>query len=80
MKSNQFIAEEDNILGARIWDVTEIDEDGNSPRGVHLVTFDKKTVLNLFADYPHNFSAEQIEIVKKERPFWADFFKGRSGA
>ncbi|MDP9832077.1 DUF7675 family protein [Trueperella abortisuis] len=78
MKSNQFIAAEDNIPGAHIWDVTEIDEYGNQPRGVHLVTFDRETVLNLFTDYPHNFTAEQLEIFKKERPFWADFFGDRA--
>ena len=45
--------------------------------GQHLFSFDKQTVFNLFADYPHNLTTEQREIFDKENPYWADFFKDR---
>jgi hypothetical protein len=45
--------------------------------GQHLFSFDKQTVFNLFADYPHNLTIEQREIFDKENPYWADFFKDR---
>ncbi|MDP9806205.1 hypothetical protein J2S70_000787 [Trueperella bonasi] len=78
VKSNQFISDEALREGNQIWDVTEVDEDGNEIIGLHLVTFDKENVLNLFSDYPHNFTAEQVEIFKQERPFWAEFFANRT--
>ena len=77
MKSNQFISDEDLRDSNQIWDVSEVDEHGDLAIGLHLVTFDKENVLNLFSDYPHNFTAEQIEIFKRERPFWAEFFAHR---
>ena len=46
-------------------------------KGVHLFTFDKKKVYNLFRDYPHALTKEQKEIFDKENPYWANFFKGR---
>lgn len=46
-------------------------------RGEHIFSFDKKKCFNLFADYPHNLTDEEIEIFDKENPFWADFFKHR---
>ena len=42
-----------------------------------LITFDKQKFYNLFEDYPHNMSSEEIEIFDKENPFWADFFSDR---
>lgn len=45
--------------------------------GEHLFTFDKKTIFNLFADYPWKLSVEEKVIFDKENPFWADFFKDR---
>lgn len=45
--------------------------------GIHLFSFDKKKTYNLFADYPHNLTAEEKEIFDKENPFWKDFFKDR---
>lgn len=45
--------------------------------GVFLFSFDKKTVFNLFEDYPHKLTAEQKEIFDEENPYWADFFKDR---
>ena len=46
-------------------------------RGEHLFSFDKKKVYNLFRDYPHELSSEQLEIFNKENPFWVDFFSDR---
>ncbi len=45
--------------------------------GLHLFTFDKEVIFNLFADYPYRLSPEQIAIFDKENPFGADFFKDR---
>ena len=45
--------------------------------GQHLFSFDKKTIFNLFADYPHKLTPEQRAIFDKENPYWADFFKDR---
>lgn len=56
----------------RIWWVDNIEE-----TGVFEFSFDKKTVLNLFQDYPWKLTAEQKRIFDKENPFWAGFFKDR---
>lgn len=77
MKSNQFISDEDLASGSRVWEVTELNDLGQPVMGAHLVTFDKDRVFNLFADYPHNFSTEQVAIIKEEMPFWAEFFSAR---
>lgn len=45
--------------------------------GVFEFSFDKKTVFNLFRDYPYKLTSEQKEIFDEENPFWADFFKDR---
>ena len=45
--------------------------------GEHLFSFDKKTIFNLFADYPHKLTPEQRAIFDKENPYWADFFRDR---
>lgn len=39
---------------------------------------DKKTIYNLFGDYPDNMTLEQIALIKEEMPFWADFFEVRT--
>ena len=46
-------------------------------RNGEKVSFDKKKIYNLFADYPHNLTAEEKEIFDKENPYWCDFFKGK---
>ena len=52
--------------------------DSEEPQeGAILFTFDKKTVFNLFADYPHKLTAEQVALFDKENPFWAKFFADR---
>lgn len=46
-------------------------------RGKFLFSFDKKNIFNLFEDYPHNLTKEQIEIFDKENPYWSNFFTDR---
>ena len=45
--------------------------------GVWEFSFDKKTVYNLFADYPHNLTPEQKAMFDRENPYWVNFFKDR---
>lgn len=42
--------------------------------GEYLFSFDKKTVFNLFEDYPYKLTPAQREIFDRENPYWADFF------
>ena len=60
------------IKGGKIWSV---DTDEIGPL---YITFDKKTIYNLFSDYPYNMTQEQVAIVKKEMPYWAKFFRDRT--
>ena len=41
------------------------------------ISFDKKKILNLFEDYPHNFTNNEKQLFDKENPYWRDFFNGR---
>lgn len=41
------------------------------------ISFDKKTVINLWTDY-YSLSPEQKALFDKENPFWADFFAGKA--
>ena len=43
--------------------------------GLHLFSFDKKKVYNLFLDYPWKLSVTEWLTFKKENEFWYDFFK-----
>lgn len=52
--------------------------DNSEYAGIHLFSFDKKTVFNLFQDYPYKLTKEQKEIFDKENLFWADFFRDRT--
>lgn len=56
----------------QIWWVDNSDRDGE-----FVFTFDKETFFNMFADYPHNLTAEQKAIFDKENPFWKEFFSDR---
>ena len=56
----------------KIWWIDNI-----STVGEHLFSFDKKQIFNLFRDYPHNLTKEQVEIFDKENPYWAEFFADR---
>ena len=45
--------------------------------GIMEFSFDKKTIFNLFRDYPMKLTAEQKKIFDKENPYWAEFFSDR---
>ena len=40
--------------------------------GPTFVSFDKKTVYNLWTDYPSKFNSEQKALFDNENPDWAD--------
>lgn len=42
-----------------------------------LISFDKKTIYNLWTDYPQKFTPIQIETIRKEMPYWYKFFENR---
>ncbi len=69
MQSNYF----KNNKSDKIWWKDTSDCDGE-----WIFSFDKKTEFNMFADYPHNLSAEQKQIFDKENPYWAEFFEERT--
>lgn len=58
--------------GDKIWWVHYIGR-----RGSLAVSFDKKRILNLFQDYPKNFTPEEKELFDKENPYWVNFFSDR---
>lgn len=61
-----------NNRGDKIWWI-----DNSDTVGEWLFTFDKKTIFNMFQDYPHELTPEQKEIFDKENPYWAEFFQDR---
>ena len=69
MKNNHFYKENETDL---IWWV-----DDPETKGVWLFSFDKKTVFNLFEDYPYKLTPEQKEIFDRENPYWVEYFKDR---
>jgi len=52
-------------------------DNGNEVKGEFIFSFDKKTEFNLFADYPHKLTAEQVALFDKENPYWANYFAYR---
>ena len=52
-------------------------DNARAKTGEYLFSFDKKKIYNLFEDYPHNLTVEEVEIFNKENPFWVDFFMDR---
>ena len=56
----------------KIWRGYFLDEIGRP-----AVSFDKKTILSLFPDYPDKFTPEEKALFDKEFPHWAEFFRGR---
>lgn len=56
----------------KIWTARRDDEIGEL-----LYSFDKKTLFNLWTDYPWKFTPEQKALFDEENPYWADFFKDR---
>ena len=45
--------------------------------GEWIFTFDKKTLFNMFTDYPYTLTPEEKAIFDKENPYWAEFFADR---
>lgn len=58
-----------NHKGDVVWWLDHPDENGTWE-----FSFDRKTVFNLFSDYPDKLTPEQKAIFDRENPFWADFF------
>lgn len=69
VKNNHFYKENETDV---VWWV-----DDPETKGVWLFSFDKKTVFNLFEDYPHKLTPEQKEIFDRENPYWVEYFKDR---
>jgi hypothetical protein len=46
--------------------------------GQWLFSFDKKKIYNMYADYPHNMTKEEVKIFDQENPFWKEYFKDRT--
>lgn len=63
-----------NNKNDKIWWIDNIDT-----IGAWLFSFDKKKIYNMFQDYPFKLTKKQKEIFDQENPYWADFFKDRSG-
>ena len=57
---------------SKVWWIDKLDV-----KGEHLFSFDQKKIYNLFDDYPHNMTEEEVEIFNQENPFWRDFFSDR---
>lgn len=45
--------------------------------GVWEFSFDQKKIYNMFQDYPHNMTPEEVAIFDRENPYWAEFFADR---
>lgn len=58
--------------GDVVWWVDDLDRFGQ-----FLFSFDKKKIYNLFRDYPHALTPEELEIFNKENPYWVEFFSDR---
>lgn len=59
-----------NTEESKIWWIDKIDV-----RGELLFSFDQQKIYNLFLDYPHNMTEEEVRIFDRENPFWRDFFQ-----
>lgn len=68
MRSDFYKQNEGDVID---W-VTDMDSVGQM-----LFTFDRKKIYNLFADYPHNLTAEEKAIFDRENPYWVKFFADR---
>lgn len=55
---------------SKIWWIDKIDF-----RGELLFSFDQQKIYNLFLDYPHNMTEEEVRIFDSENPFWREFFQ-----
>ena len=45
--------------------------------GVFEFSFDRVKVYNLFRDYPHAMTPDEVAIFNRENPLWAEFFADR---
>lgn len=45
--------------------------------GVWEFSFDRKTVFNMYQDYPWKLTPEQKAIFDKENPYWKEYFSDR---
>lgn len=61
-----------NKRSDRIWWL-----DTSEKVGEWIFTFDKKTLFNMFADYPYKLTPEEKAVFDKENPYWAEFFADR---
>ena len=52
-------------------------DNAEETKGEWLFSFDRKTIYNMFSDYPHKLTPKQKELFDKENPYWAEFFKDR---
>ena len=52
--------------------------DNEDVKGEFVFSFDKKTMFNLFQDYPWKLTPKQKQVFDEENPEWANFFKDRS--
>lgn len=61
-----------NNKNDKIWWVDNFDVIGEM-----LFSFDIKKIYNLFEDYHHNLTKDEVEAFDKENPHWVEFFKDR---
>lgn len=77
LNDDEFVIDDPEVDDPHMWTVGRVSEDGSFEIGPLYVTFDKKTVLNLWTDYPQKFTPEQIQIMREEQPYWYEFFMPR---
>ena len=46
-------------------------------KGVWEFSFDRKTVFNMYQDYPWKLTPEQKAIFDRENPYWKEYFSDR---
>ena len=78
-ETDELITSESNLEGdsdfykdseeSKVWWIDKI-----GVIGEFLFSFDKKKIYNLFLDYPHNMTEEEVRIFDSENSFWRDFF------
>lgn len=70
MKNDRFYKQNPNDT---IWWLNNADE----TTGEFVFSFDKKKLYNMFQDYPHNMTPEEVRVFDRENPYWAEFFTDR---
>ena len=76
--AEQYIKKEEPAVKSGEWFKMNADEkvwwkDTGDEFWKYIISFDKKTELNLLEDYPQKLTAEQKEIFDNEYPEWVDF-------